>query len=509
MQQPAGTWVFVPQPPAQPLEVPAAAHDATSPAKKGSKKSSKSKLRPVQVQLLEVQGRLESLLRDASEVETENRRLKNRLGVLEALAPVRETQLNMTRQIMRESPPDPDDAPPTVKAPSMLHDLLRKATGEDVPCSSGTTASSQRADDAPSPSPSYSGPSLYGYGATPPSMLGDFFTADSAQVKGARSSGHGISPSPEMSSGTERGQSRGGAEAGPSRPDRNRERDQAKEAEPLLAGAPRMPWARSKQEARLLRTFGAWVREAALLVIAHETRPSERYLKRLESAFDSLTAEVVRLGLHNPALLTNMRYMNLETGEEETPPADFWPAVAAGMRPNIQQVAACRTALSLYQERMAAVMAERQALSAKLQACLEPLQRGVVAAGGFAWQKASVEMEELTTALDATLTAEAQIVRLVRDVMSSSVFTQLQKARGSVMSYPYFADYFAIVEAVAHTTPVDAFAPHAAAAAAAVAAPLAAPSNSAGSAGQGPVVAAAAAAAAQSADLTARFLARR
>ncbi|GIL67308.1 hypothetical protein Vafri_20729 [Volvox africanus] len=97
---------------------------------------------------------------------------------------------------------------------------------------------------------------------------------------------------------------------------------------------------------RWLDAWRAWVREAALLLQAHDARPNDRYLNRLEDAFMKLKSEVVYLGLRHPELVCNMRCVNLENLETETeteaefPPDSFWSLVVAGMKLNSQQVTA-------------------------------------------------------------------------------------------------------------------------------------------------------------------------
>eukprot|EP00198_Chlamydomonas_reinhardtii_P007157 XP_001696493.1 predicted protein [Chlamydomonas reinhardtii] len=60
--------------------------------------------------------------------------------------------------------------------------------------------------------------------------------------------------------------------------------------------------------------------------MVYDARPNEMYIKR--------------------------RQVNMETGVEEVPPDSFWTLVASGMRLTPAQVADCRTALTLYRERM-------------------------------------------------------------------------------------------------------------------------------------------------------------
>ncbi|KAG2501999.1 hypothetical protein HYH03_000495 [Edaphochlamys debaryana] len=204
---------------------------------------------------------------------------------------------------------------------------------------------------------------------------------------------------------------------------------------------------------RWIRSWLKWAREGALLLAAYETRPSERYLKRMEEAHHALMADVVALNLHHRELISNMSNLNLDTGEEETPPDNFWQEVANGLRLSPEQVAACRTTLSLYRERMAAVLAERRTLAAQLDACMRALTQkeagGPAAASGRRREQLTLEMEQVSAALADNVATEGQCVALARDLLGSPVFSCLQCVRGTVISYPYMPDALAIVTAAA------------------------------------------------------------
>ena len=124
----------------------------------------------------------------------------------------------------------------------------------------------------------------------------------------------------------------------------------------------------------------------------------------------------------------------METGVEEVPPDSFWTLVASGMRLTPAQVADCRTALTLYRERMEVVMAERRSLADQLASCMGALHlaeaEGRAAPGSMQRERLTLEAEEVAAALHANVTAEGHTTGLARDLLRSDLFTSMQCARG-------------------------------------------------------------------------------
>ncbi|KAG2450222.1 hypothetical protein HYH02_000323 [Chlamydomonas schloesseri] len=201
-----------------------------------------------------------------------------------------------------------------------------------------------------------------------------------------------------------------------------------------------------------------WTREAALLICAYEARPAEEHLlQRMEAAFDRLKARVVELGLPHSELISNMDQRNLDTGVAQAPPFSFWRVVVERMVCNAAQVAACRAALALYRERMEVVMRQRRRLAERLADSMRSLQLVAGQAGGSLClsnqlERTSVEAEAAAAELDANVAAEGHAMRLARELLRSDIFTPLQRARISVLSYPYFPDALAIVATIAGET---------------------------------------------------------
>jgi hypothetical protein len=82
------------------------------------------------------------------------------------------------------------------------------------------------------------------------------------------------------------------------------------------------------------------------------------------------------------------------------------------------QVANCKSALGLYGERMAVVLAERRSLAAHMSSCLTSLQLeeagGRAGPGSIRREELTLEAEEAATALDANVAMEGHTTSLAR-----------------------------------------------------------------------------------------------
>ncbi|GFR43400.1 hypothetical protein Agub_g4480 [Astrephomene gubernaculifera] len=394
---------------------PSAAREASKRDRAG-RRSKSATLRPQQQQMLDLQKRLDALLQEHVVVEAENARLKTRLRVLEAVIPVREHQARLAQS-------QPPRAPPQQPDP-MLACLMDMASGPSSCATSPTQhdfggclnmTSRAAADDAC-------------YGERKPDSMAANSPAIAPHAPDSSvpcSSGAACASSSCTAAITGTAGCAGGADQPVSKP-------------------------YSTSEARWLDTWRTWVREAALLLQANDARPNELYVRRLEDAFAKLKAEVVYLGLRHPELICNMRCVNMETGaENEVPPDSFWTVVAAGMRLTSAQISDCRSALALYRERMSVVLAERRTLATKLSAAMNALQaeeaEGRASPGSMRRDQLTFQVEEVTAALAANVEAEGHTTSLARDLLGSSLFSRVQCARGSVLSYPYFPDALAII----------------------------------------------------------------
>ncbi|KXZ52038.1 hypothetical protein GPECTOR_10g1061 [Gonium pectorale] len=348
--------------------------------------------------MLDLQKKLDTLLQEHAVVEAENTRLKTRLRVLEAVLPVRERAARLAQQQPAR--------PPRSKEDQVLASLLDMAVAPSSCCG---TSSPRRVADV------------------------DFERKSGDEDGLAASPEHGASPDPgPCNSGVVCSSYCCGA------------------GEPTGATASAPAHPHNETEARWIEAWRTWIREAALLLQAHDARPNEMYVKRLDEAFLKLKAEVVYLGLKHPELVCNMRQVNMETGmEREVPPEGFWSVVAAGMKLTPTQIAECRSALGLYRERMAVVLSERRGLASQLSCCLGALQLeeadGRALPGSQRREQLTLEAEEVAHALDANVATEGHTTSLARDLLGSSLFSRVQTARASVLSYPYFPDALAII----------------------------------------------------------------
>lgn len=103
----------------------------------------------------------------------------------------------------------------------------------------------------------------------------------------------------------------------------------------------------------------------------------------------------------------------------EVPPDELWSSVAKGLRLSGAQVTECRAAHGMYEEQMAAVLAERRALLGRLASCL--MSAEVVEGQGYGPASGSVvraqlglEAHELAHELVKNVTAQRQAKQLVK-----------------------------------------------------------------------------------------------
>eukprot|EP00198_Chlamydomonas_reinhardtii_P007158 XP_001696494.1 predicted protein [Chlamydomonas reinhardtii] len=382
------------------------------------RKAAPKSLRPQQIAIIELQKQLDVLIKEHDVVATENSRLKARLRVIEAVLPVRECKARLAQAAGLGSRTAPEPESPA------LAGLL------DLP--------------APSPSSSFTT-------STCPSGADADDTASaqdpiSSSSMGFDSLGRSYSGATSLAAPSSGATARTCTTSGTAAPDSARRQHHKAQQQQQQQQQQQV-----EDEARWQQAWQTWVREAALLVNAHDARPNELYVKRVEEAFARLKAAAVYGCAKHPELICNMRQVNMETGVEEVPPDSFWTLVASGMRLTPAQVADCRTALTLYRERMEVVMAERRSLADQLASCMGALHlaeaEGRAAPGSMQRERLTLEAEEVAAALDTNVAAEGHTTMLARDLLNSTLLTKMQCARISVLSYPYFPDALALLTA--------------------------------------------------------------
>ncbi|KAG2438691.1 hypothetical protein HXX76_005237 [Chlamydomonas incerta] len=398
-----------------PKEEPCSAGNALGASRR--RKAAPKSLRPQQIAIIELQKQVDQLMKEHDVVATENSRLKARLRVIEAVLPVRERQERLAQAAGLSSRAAAEPEPPVLAS---LLDL--QAPSPSSSCTTSTCPSGTDADDTASPQDPNSSMGFDSLGRS-------YSGATSLAAASSGATGPTCTPS---------GTASGGQRCAPDSARRQQHKVQQQQQQ-------------AEDEARWQQAWQTWVREAALLVHAHDARPNELYEKRVEDAFARLKAAAVYGCAKHPELICNMRQVNMETGVEEVPPDSFWTLVASGMRLTPAQVADCRTALTLYRERMEVVMAERRSLADQLSSCMGALHlaeaEGRAAPGSTQRDKLSLRVEEVAAALDTNVAAEGHTTRLARDMLNSTLFTKMQCARISVLSYPYFPDALALLTA--------------------------------------------------------------
>ncbi|GLC44709.1 hypothetical protein PLESTB_000972200 [Pleodorina starrii] len=201
-----------------------------------------------------------------------------------------------------------------------------------------------------------------------------------------------------------------------------------------------------------------WMREAGLILHAYDARPHDPGPQlKLSQLYDQLAPTFCSLRMEHPFLLTELLYVNCETGEREEPPPDsYWIPVAQGLRLSPEQVADAKAALALYNERTAGALEERRRLAAQLGSSLASLQGMVPLHGhGAAQQPAAVkrgqlvvEVDELAARLYRNVMVQGDALEVVKDFMGCRLFSLVQMVRAGVLSYPYFPDVIGILSSV-------------------------------------------------------------
>ncbi|KAG2430131.1 hypothetical protein HXX76_010230 [Chlamydomonas incerta] len=244
----------------------------------------------------------------------------------------------------------------------------------------------------------------------------------------------------------------------------------------LLAPQPR---SRESADAILQRFVAVWnrdVREAALLLAAHDARPQDptpalKLTQLKDQNFPLLRA----MWRDYPGLLIEVTRLNLDTGERADPPPDHWAAVVHGLRLTPEQRAACLGALDLYRERMGPALQERRSLAQQMSAALQqadgPCAAGAAAAGGpmqqlpgpAGWgaggvgggapdggggKDVTLEFLSAAQSLQRNVAIEGTALGVIRDFLGAGVFNVVQMKRIAVLSHPFFPDCLSVLTAL-------------------------------------------------------------
>ncbi|KAG2450225.1 hypothetical protein HYH02_000326 [Chlamydomonas schloesseri] len=310
--------------------------------------------RPKQVQLQSLQAKLDELLEQYKAAEAENKRLKERLTLIEVVLPTREHQAKIAaaagsrgssgalpRPLQATPAPAGTDggpgASPGLSPRYPLSPSPSPATGPDAassvsastPSGSGQAANNRAGEEAacaqsrspqPLPGPQLGPPASGGAGlqnlqhpralaSEPPTVLpGQTPPQPQPLSLSLQHAGHAASAAVAVAAKRRPGR-RPEAAAPPPQPPPPGDDDG-------LSAAWRALWM-------------AWVRDAALLIVAHDARPGGGYwLQRLDEACTRLKTQVVQLGLKHPELIADdMPQLNL---------GEVWGLCGAGAEPGAQ-----------------------------------------------------------------------------------------------------------------------------------------------------------------------------
>ncbi|GLC44710.1 hypothetical protein PLESTB_000972100 [Pleodorina starrii] len=384
-------------------------------------------LRPRQQQLHQLEAELEQKLRDLKAAQAEREKLQQRIKVLEIVLPIRDRQLQLLKQRRQAAHVRPSTHIYTLDAAAQL------------PCA----------------------PHLI---ELRPSASSGGISSSSSGSETGQSSDH----AQELGSGP-------GAEAAicqrPAALHRTIQRSahDTTKVETYMTGQV-VPFtsvpAHSRVPGHVLRQLSTlwkqWVREAGLVLHAYDARPHDPGPQlKLSQLYEQLAPTFHSLRLEHPSLLTELMYVNLETGEREEPPPDsFWIPVAQGLRLSPEQVADAKAALALYNDRAAGAQEERRRLAAQLGSSLALLQ-GMAPLHGHGPGPAErgqlmLGVDQVVGQLHRNVKEQGNALELVKDFMSNSIFSLVQTVRACVLSHPYLPDMIAVLSSLD-----DATAPHA------------------------------------------------
>ncbi|KAG2447845.1 hypothetical protein HYH02_007301 [Chlamydomonas schloesseri] len=247
------------------------------------------------------------------------------------------------------------------------------------------------------------------------------------------------------------------------------------------------PRGRGGADCILRRFMAVWnkdVREAALLLAAHDARPQDpRPSMKLQQLKDQNFPLLKAMWRDHPSMLIDITRLNMDTGQPEDPPPDHWEAVVTGLRLTPEQKAACLGALDLYRERMGPALEERRSLARQMAAALgqqagggQPAGVPVVAAAAVepaaSWAPGGagsssgcaagagtgtgtctgkdVTLEFLSAAqsLQRNVAIEGTALGVIKDFLGHGVFTAVQAKRIAVLSHPFFPDCLSVLTAL-------------------------------------------------------------
>ncbi|PNH11577.1 hypothetical protein TSOC_001638 [Tetrabaena socialis] len=164
----------------------------------------------------------------------------------------------------------------------------------------------------------------------------------------------------------------------------------------------------------------------------------ERFLERILAYLDKIT-------LLSPASFLQTMYMNVETGQQERPPDQFWLTCARSLQLTLQQLVEVATLAQVYQQNVIPVMQQRLQLSAELSTRLASAA-SPTGSSGDAFQ-AVPEVDDLAKQLQRNVLKEHQAHWEIGDFLCSSVLTPLQVSKALAVCFPYIPDGVAMLHA--------------------------------------------------------------
>ncbi|EFJ50389.1 hypothetical protein VOLCADRAFT_88949 [Volvox carteri f. nagariensis] len=189
------------------------------------------------------------------------------------------------------------------------------------------------------------------------------------------------------------------------------------------------------------------IQQLAVLGVAAEVHgPSSTQQARLERFLERIFVYMDQVVLLSPNCFVQSMYVNLETGQHERPPDEFWCALGASLNLTPQQLEEVLMARDMHEMNVAPVAEERVRLTSELSASLSAALSQHPVSSSDVIQTLS-EVDEVAERLRRNVIREHQAQMDVGDFLCMGVLSPVQVARIMAASYPYIPDGVAVLHA--------------------------------------------------------------
>ncbi|GAX79108.1 hypothetical protein CEUSTIGMA_g6548.t1 [Chlamydomonas eustigma] len=191
-----------------------------------------------------------------------------------------------------------------------------------------------------------------------------------------------------------------------------------------------------------------FVKEVSMLALSSQAHglDTEAHLQLVKVVTTCLevTDHIIAL---NPAAYYSSMYVNLLTGQSETPPKEYWRRCVQRVKLEPEQVQYCKTAMEEHSRKMAGVMTERTQIASDLSQRLAQGPGYAVERYSQPAVQAAAETSDLAQRLHSNVQKEFVNNSFVIDFLTMQVLTPLQIALLCAASFPFMPDPTAMAEA--------------------------------------------------------------